>query len=209
MPLDVVILGPPGAGKGTQAKRITADTGIPHIATGDMMRAEMAADTDLGREIKPIYDAGELVPDELTIALIRGRLAQPDTAEGFVLDGFPRTFEQAEALDRMLGEIDRGDLSLVLEFQIPDELVVPRLVKRAREEGRSDDTPDKVRHRLEVFHRQTEPLVEYYRAKGILVGIHADRSIDEVFAEVQSVLQTAAQYSDDVAPPVHSRHPAP
>jgi len=191
MPLDVVILGAPGAGKGTQAKLISADAGIPHIATGDILRAAIANGSELGRQVRSIVDRGDLVTDELMIELIRERLAREDTADGFLLDGFPRTFEQATALDAKLKEIDR-ELSVVLEFQIPEELVIERLLKRAHEEDRTDDTPDVIRHRLEVFHAQTQPLVEYYRSRGVLVGIHADRTIDEVFAEVQSVLQSAA-----------------
>ena len=191
MALDVVILGPPGAGKGTQAKRISAEVGIPHIATGDMLREAIATETELGLRIKSVYDAGDLVPDDLMIELIRERLGVPDTAEGFILDGFPRTVAQAEALDRMLEEIDR-ELLAVLFFQVPDELAVERLHVRALQEGRTDDTPEIIRHRLEVFHKSTEPVVEYYRSKGILVGIHAERPIDAVFAEVQEVLETAA-----------------
>jgi adenylate kinase len=148
VPLDIVILGPPGAGKGTQGQRISAELGIPHINTGDMYRAAVAAGTELGEKVHPYLEAGELVPDELTIAVVRDRLSQPDTVEGFVLDGFPRTLPQAEALDMMLAQNDR-ELSVVLGFQLSEELAEQRLLKRAVEQGREDDTP-------EVIHRRTE-----------------------------------------------------
>jgi adenylate kinase len=190
MPLDVIILGPPGAGKGTQASLISEDAEIPHIATGDIIRAMKEQETALGREVKAVYDRGDLVSDELMIELIRDRLSRPDTEPGFVLDGFPRTLTQAESLDALLEELDRG-VAVVLHVQIPDDMAVDRLHGRAVAEGRSDDTPEVIRHRLDVFHQQTEPVIEHYRARGILVGIHADRTVDEVFAEVQDVLQTA------------------
>jgi adenylate kinase len=189
--VDILLLGPQGAGKGTQAKRIAAEYGIPHIATGDILRAAIAAGTELGGRIQPIYDRGDLVPDGLMIDLIRERLTQPDAADGFVLDGFPRTIAQADALDAMLREISR-ELDVVFELQLSDDLAVQRLLKRAREEGRTDDTPEVIRTRLANYHDKTEPLVEYYRLKGNLVGIHADRSIDQVFSEIQAALDQVA-----------------
>jgi adenylate kinase len=190
VPLDVVILGPPGAGKGTQAALIAQDAEVPKIATGDMLREAMASETDVGLRVKPIYDAGDLVPDELMIELIRERLSQPDTADGFVLDGFPRTIAQAEALDDMLAELDR-EISVVLQFQVSDECALERLRGRAEHEHRTDDGPEVVRHRIAEYHAKTEPLVDYYRSKGNLVGIHADRSVEDVYAEVQDVLEAA------------------
>jgi adenylate kinase len=195
VPLNIVILGPPGAGKGTQGKLIAKDADIPHVNTGDIFRAECAAGTELGNKVKSIIDAGDLVPDELTSEIVRARLEQDDTSEGFVLDGFPRTLAQAAALDRALAQSDRGDLSVVLDFELPDEMALERLLGRASVEGRSDDAPDKVQHRLDVYHQQTEPLVEYYRARDLLVPIHADASVDDVFAEVQQVLSATEQAS--------------
>jgi adenylate kinase len=188
--VNLLILGPQGAGKGTQAKRIAAEYGLPHIASGDMLRRAIAEDTPLGRKIKPIYDSGALVPDDLMIALFRERLSQPDTADGFILDGFPRTLPQADALDAMLRDIDR-QLDLVLEIQVPDEVAVERLRRRAAIEGRPDDTPEAIRRRLELYHEETEPLVEYYRVRGNVVGIHGDRSENEVFAEIQRAVEQA------------------
>jgi adenylate kinase len=188
--LNILLLGPQGAGKGTQGKLISAEYGVPHIATGDILRAAMAAGTELGGKVRPIYDAGRLVPDDIMIALIRERLSADDAAEGFVLDGFPRTHVQAEALDETLDDIGRP-LNVVLEFQLPEQVSIDRLTRRAGEEGRADDTPEGIRRRLELYHEQTEPLIEHYRARGHLVGIPADRSIEDVFAEIQRALEQA------------------
>jgi adenylate kinase len=185
------LLGPQGAGKGTQAKRISAEYGIPHVATGDMLRAAIAEQTELGRKVEPIVNAGELVSDELMIELIRERLAQHDTEEGFILDGFPRTIAQAEALDAMFAEIGRP-FSIVFALQIPDGVAFERLRRRAEVEGRADDTDDAIRRRLDSYHRETEPLIEYYRARNKLVPIHGDRSENEVFAEIQQALEQVA-----------------
>jgi adenylate kinase len=189
--LNILLLGPQGAGKGTQGKLIAAEYGIPHIATGDMLRAAMAAETELGRAVRPIYDSGQLVPDDLMIGLIRERLGEDDARNGFVLDGFPRTAVQAEALDEMLDEIGRP-LTVVFEFQLPEAVCLERLRLRAQDEGRVDDTEDAIRTRLALYHEQTEPLIEHYRTRGSLVGIPADRPVEHVFAEIQQALEQAA-----------------
>lgn len=188
MPLNILLLGPQGAGKGTQAKRISDEYAIPHVASGEILRAEMAAGTDLGRRVKVIYDRGDLVSDDLMIELIRTRLEQPDTDAGFVLDGFPRTTVQAEALDQILADIGRT-FSVVFALQIPDEIAFERLRRRAVLEGRADDTDEAIQRRLDNYHRETEPLIEYYRVRGNLVPIHGDRSENEVFAEIQAALE--------------------
>ncbi|HEY7017144.1 MAG TPA: adenylate kinase [Gaiellaceae bacterium] len=189
--MNILVLGPQGAGKGTQGKLIAEGYGIPHVATGDMLRSAIAAGTELGKQVKPIYDAGNLVPDDLMIELIRERLAEEDAREGFVLDGFPRTIPQAEALDEMLREIGH-ELDVVLELQLDDSVGRARMLKRAAEEGRADDTPEAIDQRLRLYHEQTAPLIEHYRTRGDLVGIHADRTIDAVFAEIQQALEQVA-----------------
>ena len=188
MPLNVLLLGPQGAGKGTQAKRISAEYGIPHIASGEILRAEMDAGTQLGKRVKDVYDRGDLVSDDLMIELIRNRLEQSDTESGFVLDGFPRTTVQAEALDSMFNDIGRN-FSVAFALQIPDEVAFDRLRRRAELEGRADDTDEAIQRRLDNYHRETEPLIEYYRTRGNLVTIHADRRENEVFAEIQRALE--------------------
>jgi adenylate kinase len=188
VPLNVLLLGPQGAGKGTQAKRISAEYGIPHIASGEILRAEMDAGTDLGNRVKDVYDRGDLVSDDLMIELIRNRLEQPDTEAGFVLDGFPRTTVQAEALDSMFNDIGRN-FSVAFALQIPDEVAFDRLRRRAEVEGRADDTDEAIQRRLDNYHRETEPLIEYYRTRGNLVPIHGNRSENEVFAEIQRALE--------------------
>ena len=198
MSLNVLILGPQGSGKGTQAARIASEYGIPHIATGDMFRSAIAAGTPLGKEVEPILASGALVPDELTIRLIRERLSEEDAQDGFVLDGFPRNTAQAEALDELLEELGRP-LDLVLDLQVPDDVVHGAALGRAEEEGRTDDSPEVIAKRLEIFHRETAPLIGYYLPRGIVVGIHGDRSRDEVWAEIVEALERVAARAGDPA----------
>ena len=188
--LNLLLFGPQGSGKGTQAKRIAAEHGIPHVSTGDMFRAAIAKRTPLGAKVEPILAAGDLVPDDLTVGLIRERLAEPDAAPGFVLDGFPRNLAQAEALDALLAELGRP-LTAVLELLVPDEVCVERMLKRAAEEGRADDTPEGIARRLEIYHRETAPLSEHYRGEGKLVEVDGAGTIDEVWGQIQKALEQA------------------
>jgi adenylate kinase len=154
-----------------------------------MFRAAVAAGTELGRQVEPLLEAGVLVPDETTIALIRDRLAEEDAQRGFVLDGFPRNLEQAEALDAMLEEIDRP-LAAVLLLDLSDDAARERLLKRAALEGRADDKPEAIDRRLRNYHEKTEPVVEHYRATGKLVSVHGERSIEDIWAEIADTLET-------------------
>jgi adenylate kinase len=190
VPLDVLLLGVQGSGKGTQAKRLASEYGLAHLSTGDILRQAIAEGSELGRRVKPIYDRGDLVPDDLMIELIRERLQSPEAAYGFILDGFPRTMAQADALDSMLAEIERP-LAVVFELQVPDEVAIERLRKRAAEEGRSDDTPEAIAKRIALYHEQTKPLVSHYRLAGNLIGIHGDRPENEVFSEIQRAVDQA------------------
>ena len=192
--MNILVLGPQGSGKGTQAKRIAATYGIPHIATGDMLREMKELPTDLGRELKEVMDRGDLVNDELMIRLIRDRLSRGDTLGGFVLDGFPRTMPQAEALDELLRELDR-ELDVVFDFQVPDhEVLMQRMLRRAAEEGRSDDTPEAMSGASSCTTARRAPLIDYYRThQANVVGVHADRSVDEVFEEIQRALDGRAR----------------
>jgi adenylate kinase len=169
--------------------------GIPHIASGDMIREIKELPTEIGREVKAVYDRGDLVSDDQMVRLIRERLSRGDTVGGFILDGFPRTMPQAEALDELLRELSRG-LDVVFDFQVPDrEVLLQRMLNRAAEERRSDDTPEAIKRRLEIYERETAPLVEYYRSTRVnVVGIHADRTVDEVFHEIEEALAEAMRH---------------
>jgi adenylate kinase len=183
----LLLLGPPGAGKGTQAERLVRKFGIPQISTGDMLRAAVASGSELGRQVKGIMERGELVPDATVIGVAKARLAQPDARTGFVLDGFPRTTAQAEALDRLLGELGTP-LQRCIAMAVDESELVERLVKRGGIEGRSDDSEDVIRNRMHVYREQTAPLIAYYRSRGLLREVDAIGSMDEVEKRIEEAL---------------------
>ena len=175
----LIILGPPGAGKGTQAARLADRLGIPAISTGDIFRANVSQGTPLGLEVKKLIEAGEFVPDSVTNAIVADRLEQPDAQEGFLLDGYPRTAAQVEALDAVLADGGRS-LGAVLELGVDEEAIVQRMLKRAEVEGRADDTEPVIRRRLEVYAEETAPLTAIYRGRGVLVQVDGMGTVDEV-----------------------------
>lgn len=191
MPVDVVFFGPPGSGKGTQASRLASTLGIPQISTGDLLRANVARGTELGKIAKPIMESGALVPDDLVTRMLKERIVQPDAAGGALFDGYPRTVPQAEALDRLLGEEGRS-LTAVLFIDVPDAPIVERLVKRAMLEGRADDTPETVAARLKVYREKTEPLAELYRTHGVFHRIDGDRPVEAVAEDVLAAVKKAS-----------------
>ncbi|OAR24359.1 adenylate kinase [Streptomyces sp. ERV7] len=214
--MRIVLVGPPGAGKGTQAAFLAKNLGIPHISTGDLFRANISQGTDLGKQAKAYMDAGNLVPDEVTIGMAKDRMAQSDAQHGFLLDGFPRNVVQAEALDEAL-KTDGVRLDAVLDLEVPEDEVVKRIAGRRicrtdsahvfhvaynapKTEGvcdicggelyqRGDDTEDTVRKRLEVYHSETEPIIDYYRAQGLVVTISALGKVDEVTERAMHALK--------------------
>ncbi|WP_226367632.1 adenylate kinase [Pseudonocardia sp. ICBG162] len=181
--MRLVLVGPPGAGKGTQAEQMAKRLDVPHISTGDLFRANLRDETELGREAKRYMDAGDLVPDEVTVGMVRDRLGDADTAGGFILDGFPRNVAQAGSLEEILS--DKGlELDAVVQFDVDDEVVVQRLLGR----GRSDDNEDTIRNRQRVYREETAPLLDHYRDR--LVTIDAVGEIDEITDRVFSALHT-------------------
>ncbi len=212
--MNIIMLGPPGAGKGTQAKMLVERLGIPQISTGDMLRAAVKDGTELGKKAKEYMDAGKLVPDEVVIGIVKERLAQADCERGFILDGFPRTIPQAEALDRVLEELGKR-IDYVINVAVPNEELITRLTGRRtcrkcgamyhvvfnppREEGRcdkcggelyqrDDDREETIRQRLEVYQAQTAPLIDYYKKKGVLYDIDGTGSIEDIFQNILKVL---------------------
>ena len=183
----IVLLGPPGAGKGTQATAIVEAKGVPHISTGDMLRAAVKAGTPIGKKAKAVMDAGELVSDEIVIGIAEERLGQPDAKQGFLLDGFPRTLAQAEALERLLAKLGTP-LDCCLALTVDNEAVVQRLLKRAQIEGRADDNEATIRERMRVYDSQTAPLLEFYRGRGKLVEVSGMGTIEAVGQRIREAL---------------------
>lgn len=216
--INLILLGPPGAGKGTQAKRLESTRGLIQLSTGDMLRAAVASGSDLGRQAKKVMEAGQLMPDDIIVGMIADRIARPDSAKGFILDGFPRTKVQAKALDRMLAEKGLG-LDLVIEIQVDEPALVDRIVgrfacarcgagyhdkfQRPKVDGvcdrcggteflrRKDDTEETVRARLAAYHAQTAPILPYYEDRGVLRTVDGMASIDNVSRQIEAVLADA------------------
>lgn len=184
--LKIVLLGAPGSGKGTQSAKLVAEYGVPQISTGDLLRTAVAEGTELGRKAKAAMDAGRLVSDDIVVGMIHERLNAPDTEHGFILDGFPRSLSQAEALDELLETLGRP-LQCVVHLQVDHEEIVQRLLAR----GRADDNEDTIRKRLSVFQEQTEPLVEYYQQRGLLKPVAGVGTVDEIFARIKAALDEA------------------
>ena len=186
--MRIILMGPPGAGKGTQAKVIAERLSIPAISTGDIFRANVSAETELGLEAKRYMDSGDYVPDEVTNGMVRDRIAEDDAAVGFLLDGYPRTVAQVAELDAMLADSGQS-LDAVVVLTVDKEEVVQRLLKRAQDEGRSDDTEDVMRHRQDVYSEQTAPLIEVYDERGLLVEVDGMGAVPDVTARVFDALE--------------------
>ena len=186
----LVLLGPPGAGKGTQAARLAERLGVPAISTGDIFRANIKNGTELGKRVQDVTASGALVPDELTNELVRDRLAQADAVDGFLLDGYPRNVAQVAALDEMLAAAGQ-EIDLAIELTVDPQVVVDRLTKRAQIEGRADDTEDVIRHRLGVYAEQTAPISQVYAARGLLVQVDGLGDVDDVTARLLDALSAA------------------
>ena len=180
--MRLLFIGPPGAGKGTQASRVAERLGIPHISTGDMFRHHVSSGTQLGRQVDAIMKAGDYVPDEITVSMIRERTAQPDAEAGFILDGYPRTAGQVEALDGLIGA---DGLDYVVVFDVDEDALVSRLLAR----GRTDDTEETVRNRFRIYQEQTAPLLEIYRNRGLVVNVDGMGSMDEVTERILGVIE--------------------
>lgn len=187
----VILIGAPGAGKGTQAKLLEEKLGLPHVSTGDLFRYNLKNNTELGQLARQYMDRGELVPDEVTVAMVKDRLSRADCQQGALLDGFPRTKAQAIALSELLAEIG-GQIDVVPHIYVDQEILVERLLKRAQIEGRADDNEETIRTRMRVYEEQTRPLLDYYGQKGLVVKVDGRQSIAEVNEDLIAVIKEAA-----------------
>lgn len=185
--MRLLLMGPPGAGKGTQADLLSARLGVPKVSTGDIFRSNVSQGTELGRTAQRYMDAGDYVPDEVTNQMVRARLSESDAREGFLLDGYPRTLDQVETLDAILADLD-DRLDAVVSLQVDSEELITRMLKRAQTDGRSDDTEDVIRRRQQVYHEQTAPLLDVYASRDLLVSVDGSGSIDEVADRVVAAL---------------------
>lgn len=181
--MRLVLLGPPGSGKGTQAARLKDHLQVPHISTGDLLRAEVAAGSKLGLEAKEVMARGELVSDAILLGMLEDRFSRADTANGFILDGYPRNLAQADALGKLLARIGQK-FDAAVQLDVPTELLVERIAGRAKAEGRADDSPESVRTRLKVYDDQTAPVIDYYRQQGELTVVNGVGELDDVFARI-------------------------
>jgi adenylate kinase len=188
--MRLVLLGAPGSGKGTQATRLKEHLQVPHISTGDLLRAEVAAGSKLGLEAKQVMDRGNLVSDEILLGMLESRFARPDTANGFILDGYPRNLAQAGALDALLARIGQR-MDFAVQLEVPTDLLVDRIAGRAKAEGRADDSPESVRTRLDVYSSQTAPVIDFYRQHGQLTVVDGVGSLDDVFSRIVEALVPA------------------
>lgn len=181
--MRLVLLGAPGSGKGTQAARLKDHLQVPHISTGDLLRAEVAAGSALGLQAKAVMDRGDLVSDEILLGMLEDRLSRPDVSGGFILDGYPRNLAQADALGQLLARIGQP-MDHAVQLDVDTDLLVERIAGRAKEQGRVDDSPESVRNRLNVYNQVTAPVVEYYRQRGMLKVVHGEGSMDDVFTRI-------------------------
>ncbi|GHH51262.1 MULTISPECIES: adenylate kinase [Gammaproteobacteria] len=186
--MRLVLLGPPGSGKGTQAARLKEKLQVPHISTGDLLRAEVAAGTPLGLQAKEVMARGELVSDDILLGMLKSRLGQPDAAKGFILDGYPRNLAQADALTKLLAEIGQP-LDAVVQLDVATDLLVERIAGRAKAEGREDDNPESVRKRLQVYNDSTAPVIGFYEQRGTLARVDGVGSLDEVLDRIMAAIK--------------------